>query len=356
MSKVEPDTGHTIEVIRPRLPRLLIDYYWVPVVVSLILFYYSKEGKPSWIELSFYPLYFLLGHLIKSLVQKQIVSAFVQLRQTGTLHKQVFQAWARGFQGRLNNHAGEFVFIAPASLIVLYHYKWLPGNLMSLRLDYLLSVVVVAVIDLLCAYLVGVAIWRAFATSWEFWWLGLRGELKIRPFHPDRCAGLKAIGNFCLSLSLVFVFGGLFLGGWILYANLFSAGALIGFGTTFALSLIVLTISILSFVFPIIGVHSWMKRQAATFEAQLDALGQYISDLEESVMSSSLQFGTEQLRAEYAKIESLRSIYSQRRKIPTWPFDLEIFGKFLTAQIAQIGLVLGLWEKVINLLHKIGVT
>ncbi|MBV8920261.1 hypothetical protein, partial [Bradyrhizobium sp.] len=73
----------------------------------------------------------------------------------------------------------------------------------------------VVTIDVLLAYAGGVAIWIIAVTAWEFHYLGRTGELQIRPFHPDKCAGLAPIGQLFFSFSLILVVIALFSAGWL---------------------------------------------------------------------------------------------------------------------------------------------
>jgi hypothetical protein len=347
-----PSPVQRVEVHRQPVVRFLIHYYWLPILVSLILFLYGTCGELEFIKLSFYPLYFLVGALVKSFVEKRIAFALGDLRQTGALQEQAFHRVAEDFQRRLNSPLGEIVGVI-GGLPVLWFYRILLLTVESRLLDYLL-LGFIAVIDVLLAYALGVAMWKACVTAFEFWRLGVRGELKIRPFHPDGYAGLGAIGQVCFSLSLILITFLLFLCGWVLYARYIKphtnneyhffepwfVGAL----------LIVIIVSTLAFFFPIITVHRLMQEQAANFKAQLVALAEKIIEWEESLLSQGSQLGPEQLEQQYAKIKSLRSAYLQRQNIPTWPIDWQTWAKFIGAQlsllISTLGSVLGLWEKL----------
>lgn len=345
-----PSIAQCIEVNKQSVARLLINYYWLLVVVSLILFLYQRRGNPDLIELSFYPLYFLVGSQVKYFLQKRVVYVFNELRQTGALREQALQSSVEELQIRLNSRLGDILGIVGGLSIVWFYRSTL--IIMSSPLDWLASIMV-AIIDMLLAYAIGVATWQAVVTAFEIRRLGSRGQLRIRPFHPDECAGLGAIGRLCFSLSLIMISISLFLCGWILYARWINPNFNDGyrfFEPWFAGGLIVLTIvSILAFFLPMITVHRLMKEQAANFKAKLMALAERISDLEESLLSQGSQLEHEQLEAQYAKIQFCRSVYAQRRKIPTWPIDLQTITKFLGVQIPlSLGFfnsVLSLWEK-----------
>jgi hypothetical protein len=351
-----PSTVQGVVAHRQPVARFLIHYYWLLILGSLILFLYETRGKPAFIELSFYPLYFLVGGLVKSFLEKRIASAFGELRQTGALQELASPSVAEDFQRRLNSRFGEIVGML-GGVAILWFYRNLLTIIDGRSLDFLLSIFV-AVIDVLLAYAIGVATWKACVTAFEFRRLGVRGALRIRLFHPDGCAGLGAIGRVCFSLSLILVSIGLFLGGWVLYARWINPNANAEyrfFEPWFAGALIVVAVvSILAFFFPMITVHRLMQEQAANFEAQLVALAERITEWEESLLSQGSQLGHEQLEGQYAKLQFLRSIYVQRQHLPTWPIDVQIWTKFISVQIplllGTLGSVLSLWERLNKLL------
>jgi hypothetical protein len=356
MPQITLTTVQHVKVHKHLVARILTNYYWLLVPVSLLLFLYSAPRTPLFIELSFYPLYFLVGHLVKHFLQTRIPSLFSELHQTGALREEALPRLVEDLQRRLNSRLGDILGMVGGLSIVGFYF-----SLMSRptgHVGYLASILV-AVIDVLLAYALGVATWKAIVTALEIRRLGLTGLLRIHPFHPDGCAGLGAIGRFCFSLSLILISIGLFLSGWILYGRINDTvnGGYQGFEPWFIGGFIVLTlVSLLAFFFPMMTVHRLMKEQAANFEAQLAALGARISALEESLLSQGSQLGHEQLEAQDKEIQALRNTYTQRRKIPTWPIDWQTFTKFLSAQILlSVGFlssVLSLWEKGWSLWEK----
>jgi hypothetical protein len=347
-----------IVVVRQPVAGFLIDYYWLLVFLSLLLFLYQtfcfEKRTPGYIELSFYPLYFVVGGLTKSLLQKKIPRAFARLRDTGSLEEKAVLGLTKDFVRQLNHPLGDVFGVVCGLLILsfyLYGFDW--SAVASMKLDCAFSVAVMS-IDVLLAYAAGVVIWKAGVTAWEFRQLGRRGELKMRPFHPDGCAGLAAIGQLFFSLSFVLIVAGLFLSGWLLYGHWINPSfdhAFAYFAPWFAGSLVVVVVvSIAAFFLPLRAVHRLMKEEAARHETRMLALAGRIADLEESVLPSGSWPNPEELEARLAQLESLRSTYLHQQKIPTWPVDFATGGKFLSA---QIGLWVGIPTSVWNLWEKI---
>jgi hypothetical protein len=346
-----------IVVVRQTVARFLIDYYWLLVFLSFLLFLYQtfhyEKRMPGHIELSFYPLDFVVGSLTKSLLQKKIPGTFARLRDTGSLEETTMLGLTKGFVRQLNHPLGD-AFGIVFGLLILWFYNFAWSKLPSMKLGYAFSSVAVMTIDVLLAYAAGVAIWKAGVTAWEFRQLGRRGKLKIRPFHPDGCAGLAAVGQLFFSLSFVLIVVGLFLSGWLLYGHWINPSfdhAFAYIAPWFAGTLIVIVaVSIAAFFLPLLAVHRLMKEEAARHESRVLALAGKIADLEESLLSSGALLNHEEFEVRLAQLESLRSTYLHQRKIPTWPVDFETRGKFLSAQIGLwVGIptsVLSLWEKV----------
>ena len=96
---------HTeLAVVRQSLARLVINYYWILIALSslpylYVILYNVFKGEQLPLVLiigfSFYPLYILVGALIKSIVQEKIPRSFAQLRATGALESRC-NAWYQG--------------------------------------------------------------------------------------------------------------------------------------------------------------------------------------------------------------------------------------------------------------------
>ncbi len=369
-----------IHVVKQPLARLLIVYYWLPIALSFFLFLSQallyERRKPELIELSFYPLYLVVGGLMKSFVKK-ISETFVSLQANGSLGEKGAQTLVGRFETRLNSWWGNVVGTALGFFILSFYYFQLlelpkilasPESLTT-KLGHLFSSVAVISIDVLLAYAVGVAIWKASLTAWQFRQLGIGTQLKISPFHPDRCGGLAAIGRLLFSLSLILIAIGLFLSSWILYGRSINCrfiqsnfnSAYCYFAPWFAAVLIgTLGLSLFIFFWPLLTVHRLMKEEAARYQARLGTFARQISDLEESFLSHGFQLEgnkrpseaavVEGLAGKIAHVQALRDLYSHQRKIPTWPVNFETLGKFFGAQLPLFisipTSVLSLWEKL----------
>ncbi|QRM33725.1 hypothetical protein [Microvirga sp. VF16] len=358
-----PITGKT--VVKETLARIAIDYYWLftGISLSLIVYYthychmnYPLTCETKWpapIEISFYPMFIIVGGLTKSFLFKRVPGVFSRLRETGALDERAAQQLAEDFTRRLNHPVGTIMGIACG--LGVYWFYWLRWpDLGNMRLDLALAWTTLVAIDILLGYAAGVAAWKALVTGWEFRQLGQKRALKIRPFFPDGCAGLGAIGRLFLFLSLILVAVGVYLSGWLLVfygtSGRSDHGAQV-FASVFAGSLIgIVLLSIGAFAVPLLSIHRFMEEDTAVYEAQGHALARRIADLEETLLASGADTDHKELAARLAQIESLRGTYLHQRTIPTWPIDFVTLGKFAGAQgallISTVMSLLDMWKKI----------
>jgi hypothetical protein len=212
---------------RPVFARLFIEYYWLPVILSLMLYlviYVLQTADPTkkpsigiLIELSFYPLFFWAGGLAKSFLMKKIRYAFGGLYQAGSLSEAPAGNFPDEFQKRLDSRAADAMGLVGGLFILIFYLK----DLLAAPKQPLVNVfyILIIAIDLMWGYVIGVAIWKVCATAWELRQLALQRRLKVRPFHPDGAAGLLAIGRLYFSLSMILLSIGVFLSAWIIYAH-----------------------------------------------------------------------------------------------------------------------------------------
>jgi hypothetical protein len=100
-----------VKVHKHLVAKILTNYYWLLVSVSLLLFLYSAPRMPPFIKLSFYPLYFLVGYLVKYFLQTRIPSIFSELHQTGALREEALPSLVEDLQRRLNSRLGDLLGI-----------------------------------------------------------------------------------------------------------------------------------------------------------------------------------------------------------------------------------------------------
>jgi hypothetical protein len=352
--------GPEMIIVRRSLAKFLITYYWVIIFISLALYLYPAirdKVRPDVIELSFYPLFFLVGGLTKFFLMEKVPGTFARLRASGSLEANAVQEATTRFANRMNHLIGDALGIVFAVAVLGFYYSIWPSS-GNISIGDALVLGGVAIIDISLAYAGGLAIWIAGVTAWQFRQFGRTGVLKVRPFHPDGCAGLAGIGQLFFVLSSIFIVIGIFLSGWLLCGWLLGDGLYRGFdsafrvfGPWFAGSLIVaVLVSIAVFFLPLRAIHYLMRGETANHAARLSTLARRITDLEESLYSPDSEPSPEEIESRLKQIESLRTVYLRQRGIPTWPADFETLGKFLSTQFllwaGAISSLWGHWEKL----------
>jgi hypothetical protein len=214
--------AHRMLIAKYTLARIIITYYWAFVLGSLALFSIDVawDQKPrSVIEFSFYAVYLIIFALMKDLLLNKIPDTFLVLRHNGALKEGALERLMHTWVNRLGALVGNFLGLVLTFAIFWFYNLDTWGEWQRIyRMDFWSAALKMGpeIIDLLLAYAGGVALWILMVTAWKFYYLGRIGELNIRPFHPDRCAGLGSIGQLLFFSSLILVVIALFSGGWLL--------------------------------------------------------------------------------------------------------------------------------------------
>lgn len=358
--------GWEIQALGQPFARFWVTYYWLPVLISCSLFLFvnlpndlksTDESFLFYLEFSFYPALFIGAALVNSLLREKIGSTVAELCEGGSLSDEAARTFPSDLQLHLNSRGAEFLGLAGAVSIVYFYFG--PGRPgiywgSDKRVDF--ANVIITSIDILWGYLIGIAIWKVVATALDLGRLARKGQLRIRPFHPDNCGGLSAMGRLYFPLALILISTGLFLSGWIYYAHwinpLFYQRVFYVWEASLSAALVILIIfSMLAFMGPMIPVRRAMKDEERRSTVKVAALGQRISECEDLLLTGSYEADLEQLDDQYAKLESLQNRYRRRRRIPTWPVDLATSVKFW---IGQIPLIVAFCVSALTLLEKVG--
>ncbi|MEO6741953.1 MAG: hypothetical protein ABIP20_17045 [Chthoniobacteraceae bacterium] len=350
----------TIDPLVQNPARWVIQFYWVLPSASLALYLlpysrYSYGGKPPGIELGFYPVFFITGLLLKSLLWRKLPEMFRRLVQLGTLRADSLTGILGRFQRRLDHPLGNSVGIVFGLAIVVFYFKALPAWA-SLRLwpiGFCLIHLSIVSIDVLISYTIGVAIWKLAVTAQEIRGLAEEKCLELHPFHPDRCQGLSPVGSLTLAMSQIMAVFGFFFLAFIIQERWLSAAPsgiyrmyepwfLLGFAVT-------IVASVLAFVWPLLLIHRVMQEEADRARKQLDELALRISQAEQSLIGGNFELGDAEMKQEEAKIAMLKRFHESHDHVATWPIDTPTYYKFLSAQIPLwLGVVTSVW----NLLDK----
>ena len=71
------------------------------------------------------------------------------------------------------------------------------------------------VLELLGGYVIGTLLWKMVGTVVATRWLSYRFQLDVHPGHPDRCGGLKPLGDLYFAHAWVVLLAGLYVAAWV---------------------------------------------------------------------------------------------------------------------------------------------
>lgn len=198
---------------------------------------------------------------------------------------------------------------------------------------------------LLWGYLLGSGAQPLFVTGRYVKKLAQAFEVNIQPSHPDKCGGLKPLGDFCFAMALPVVAGGFTLatigvggslshlvgggrqGNPLFYsASIYSANVL----------LIVLgaPLAAIAFLVPLWDIHCNMVERKKEAE---DAFANRVARLEREIRTHIDQEGElDKAKIAKEKLEIVQVIHPARVGYPVWPFRLGVLVKLFSPQLLSI--------------------
>ncbi len=208
--------------------------------------------------------------------------------------------------------------------------------------------------EVLLAYFIGLMVWRSGVIAFFINRLSGEFQVRIQPKHPDRSGGLKPLGDLCLTNAFLILVPTILLSFWVAMKNQpgFEGYAL--WSDIFRKWLLVLSIaSIFLFFRPLYSIHQQMKEQKCKVQCELDELSfkmeEILLELRTKADVLSPDKGAERLK----RLEFLRKIYEENRKIPTWPFDWHVIVKFAIAQAVPVLSFIGIGEPMIRIVSSL---
>ena len=187
------------------------------------------------------------------------------------------------------------------------------------------------------AYCLGIVTLAVYISGWYVRKLMRAFELRIQPFHTDKCGGLKLLGNFCFGLVTPLLIGsGLIIG----YIFIFFISASISGIRIDAVFLVIVAGSILlllllfgvpeiilAFILPLRDIHIKMVSERETDEDTYNAHIEALREEIQSLLNNNMLEEAKVLQEKKALLETLHNPY------PTWPFSIrsKIFSTILGA-------------------------
>lgn len=214
------------------------------------------------------------------------------------------------------------------------------------------------------AYFLGLGAWPVFVTMQFIKGLSDDFYFEIQPSHPDKCGGLKPLGDFCFAMSLPIIIGGLVLG----FVGVAGVSLAIGeaganlyryfgfctnctftpFSAYFSLILLIFFFTPLifaTFFVPLWKIHHVMISSRREAE---DDFATRVANLEEQIRSgikSDADVGEAKIAKD--KLEIIKVLDPNTTGYPTWPFRASLFLVLFSPQILSIaGFVLSVYQVV----------
>lgn len=178
---------------------------------------------------------------------------------------------------------------------------------------------VVLVIILFWLFLIGLAGWLLIVTSLYIGKLTQRFSIQIQPSHPDGCGGLKPLGDFCFSVTLPLIVGGLFLTiiPILRLDNMYPVFTIV---STFAIFLIVAPLTIFTIFLSLWNIHGNMAENKMMYADKI--AGQIIFLEKEILFNTSEQGDLVKAKTAREKLEILQTLHPDKVSYPVWPFKV----------------------------------
>lgn len=167
-------------------------------------------------------------------------------------------------------------------------------------------------------YCLGIVAWVEYISGWYLRKLVRAFPLRIQPFHPDQCGGLKPLGNFCFGLASPILIGsGLNIGQILLF--LLSEHEVAATFLTLNVGLLLALLYafpgiVFAFMLPLWEIHTKMRSEGERDEdgyvARIEALREEI----QSLLDTNRVEEAKAVQDKKALVEALHVPY------PTWPF------------------------------------
>lgn len=330
------DTAHAIiysSLSFPLLTSIFTTGTFIPLVVTFALAAATFNAWRRRIPLTF-----------QTLIAKQRVRS---PRQGGDL-RQKYQEFLDSYQQILLSNkryisVGTIMFLSLVICLLstrsalsdptVPHVLW-PVSVWTVRWLLVLGLLVVA---LIFGYFFGIGAWTMGITGWYVKKLTFTFDINIQPSHPDRCGGLKILGDFCFAMALPLLIGAILLGTWgigtVLFPSIIADSHLrpiLAFAGNAVLFLFALPLAFIAFFLPLWDIH---RQMAASKEVYEDSFADRMAVLEERIQSSLDKGTLEEAKATKEEMDILQAIHLEAVHYPTWPFDRRIFLALLTTQI-----------------------
>jgi hypothetical protein len=156
--------------------------------------------------------------------------------------------------------------------------------------------------------------------------VAVHGQLRLLPFHPDKCGGLRPIGRFGLRDQYVMTLLGINIAFLVIVTARYLQPPSTLWGLVGAAAVVYIILGPTAFVAPLLSFHGAMIRTKAELLSEIaQRLRVELQRLRKELPSGKL------LREDEELIDRLRKVGAVIDQLPVWPFDAATLRRFLTA-------------------------
>lgn len=211
----------------------------------------------------------------------------------------------------------------------------------------------------LIAFILGLMIWRMYVASTSIDKLVDEFQLEPKLGYQDMAGGLSPLGNLCLWNCIIASFPSIYISIWLLVGNLNNFPSPypdMPNYYTYEFLILLLFLSILPIVFcfikPLWKVHKQMNKWRNSNQKHLYKIGHKIHKKETDLLHVIEEIENKELEDISKELEKLKNIYTQYKKLPIWPFNIEILGKLIAAYILPFLSLISMSLSVIQGVHQ----
>jgi hypothetical protein len=155
-------------------------------------------------------------------------------------------------------------------------------------------------------------------------------SIRISPWHPDRCGGLKSISQYSMNLGYAIAVVGVFIS--IQAIQEIQLGVFKAAYLTWIELVGYVVLAPLVFFLPLGTAHTAMQSAKRT---HLLALADQF-DIQYQMIVESLKTGNNEIASSTERIENLQTLYKITEDFTIWPFDDVNLRRFLTITLAPL--------------------
>jgi hypothetical protein len=183
-------------------------------------------------------------------------------------------------------------------------------------------------------FIIAVMVWKLLQIAVYIGDIFDKFETDIKPFHPDKCGGLRPITQIVVNINMIVFAAGLSLV-IIYYSYLRDL-----ISNIWVLFVGYIVISIFLFFFPLLGARESMKVNKEQFlELFSEPLNREYELIFQEFRDGIDDYDKHLDEKHLAKVQNIRDLYDRAMKMPIWPFDRDTILTFASRVLLPVLLV-----------------